>query len=1044
MTKLQLFSIFSLFFVFSFTVYGQTTVISGKIVDENNNPVVDAVVSIKSGTEETVTNNDGYFELETTQLLPVSIEVNYIEYKEQELEIHNTEPIHIVLSKRNENILDEIVVTALGISKEKKSLGFTTQELKSTDFEGNVETNIVNSLQGKLAGVHITNSQGDMGSSRIVIRGETSISGDNQPLFIVNGIPVDNSQFYQSGHQTRDFRNGIADLNPDDIESISVLKGPNAAALYGSRAGHGVVLITTKSGKGQKGLGVSVNSGITISNVTTLPKFQDVFGQGTQGQFSYVDGKGGGVNDGVDESWGPKMDGRLIPQFYSNGVPVPFLPHPNNVKDFFKTGITYDHSLAIAGSNDKHDFRLAISQQDQKGTVPNTEIKKTNFSLNTNYQLTKRIKVGATANYIITDAPNLPGGPLGARAAGVMLQFLWFGRQVDINKLKENWNNNWNNSYYSNPYWRAYYNTVEQKRNRFIGDVHFSINLLKGLDFRFRSGTDHYTDLRKYKIKTGTNGTPDGSYAEDAYAATESNTEGIFTYERNLNDDFSLEALAGFNVFNLTKENNWQKATKLATPDLFTVSNSKDPLISTNYYEKKRIYSGFFSAQLGYKGYAYLNVTGRNDISSSLPKNNRSYFYPSINASLLVSELLGLRSTALNLIKLRGGWSEVGNDTNPYQLINTYDSQPAFGGNPILTSSKVKNNPDLKPETTRSTEVGAEISLFNNRVHLDVALYNTNSINHILNVKTSAASEYTSQLLNLGKLNNKGIEVQLNLVPVKVKSFRWDLGLNYAANKSKLIELDKEGLLKNYVLGSQGVEVLAAVGEKYGVLFGTAYKRHDNGKIIVDPLNGLPQLDPTNKILGHYTPDWVGGISNTFSYKNIALSFLIDASIGGSIFSGTNQTGDYTGVLKQTLQGRDAEHGGLTYTTTNASGVTITHDDGIIVDGVTENGDPNTTIVSAEDYYHSLYDIDESHVYDASYVKLREIRLSYTFNKELIKKTGLNEITISAIARNVAFLYKKAPNIDPEAALGTGNNQGIETLSLPTTRSFGFNVSLKF
>ena len=515
--------------------------LEGKVIDAvTKEPIIGASVNIKGTTHGVVTDTDGNFFFQTGQKLPYTLIVSYLGYKKAEI-IANENPVTISLTEE-QNVLSEVVVTALGISKEKKSLGYTTQSLKGKDLGNTKETNFLNSLTGKLAGVRITNSQGDMGSSRIVIRGETSIAGNNQPLFVVDGVPVDNSQL-NFGGATRDFRNAIADLNPQDIETLTVLKGPNAAALYGSRAAHGVVLITTKSGKGQKGLGITVNSGITISQVSTLPAFQNSFGQGSNGKFSYVDGKGGGVNDGVDESWGPKLNGQLIPQFYSNGVAVPFVAHPDNVKDFFNTGLTYDNSVSIAKSNDTSDFRLGVNSQKQTGTVPNSEINKTNFTINTNYEISKNIKVGVNANYIVTDAPALPGGPSGGRAAGVMLQFLWFGRQVDINELNKNWNSNWNNSYYSNPYWNAYYNTTSQERNRLIGDIHLDAKIIDGLNFRFRTGVDYYNDRRKYTIKYGTNGTPFGSYAEDAYTVDERNTEGIFQYTKKLNDDFSLDAL---------------------------------------------------------------------------------------------------------------------------------------------------------------------------------------------------------------------------------------------------------------------------------------------------------------------------------------------------------------------------------------------------------------------------------------------------------------------------------------------------------------------
>ncbi|MDR0542143.1 MAG: SusC/RagA family TonB-linked outer membrane protein [Dysgonamonadaceae bacterium] len=948
-------------------------------------------------------------------------------------------------------LLNEVVVTALGITREKKSLGYATQNIKGDDINGNATTNLVNALAGKAAGVRITNAQGDIGAARIVIRGETSIAGNNQPLFVVDGIPVDNSQLLPlSGRdQSRDFRNAIADLNPEDIESLNVLKGPNAAALYGSRAAHGVILITTKKGKSQKGLGINANAGWTFATVATLPEFQNEFGQGAEGKFSYVDGKGGGVNDGVDESWGPRLDGRLIPQFHSSGVAVPWVAHADNVRDFFETGVTQDYGISISNAGDKYNYRLGTNYQKQTSTLPNTEIKKTNFIFSGDYQLNDRIKAGANVNYIVTDAPNVPSGgsPTGSnyRASSIMLQFLWFGRQVDTKELWNNYKNNlnWNSSYYDNPYWECYFNTTEQNRNRIIGDIHFSIKLLDGLDFRFRSGTDYYSDRRKYKIKTGStgSGSPDGSYAEDAYTVSEDNTEALLNYKHYFSDDWSLDALAGYNVRNNSYSNNWQKATKLAAPDLYTLSNSKDPLESANVFKRLRVYSGFGSAQIGYKSWAYLNLTGRNDWSSTLPGSHRSYFYPSATASVILTDALDIRNNVLSFLKVRGGWSEVGSDADPYQLVTVYNIQQAFNGNPIQVSSTTKNNPDIKPERTQSAEIGLEAGFLGNRLSLDLALYNTNSIDQILNVQTSAASGYTYQLINAGSINNKGIEIQLNATPVQTGSFKWNVGLNYAVNRSKVVALDDAGLLSRYVIGSAGPQIVAAVGERYGAIYGVAYKRNEKGEILVGN-NGLPLRDPTNQILGYFTPDWTGALNNTFTYKNFSLSALIDASFGASLYSSSAATGIRTGVYANTVFGRSAEFGGLTWTDANGN----TRDDGVIFHGVNENtGQPNDVKISAESYYNASNGIHEKYVYDASYIKLRDVNLSYTFDTKLVKKLGLGGLTISATAHNLAILYRdKDLNMDPEVALNTGNVQGVEALTRPTTRSFGFNINLKF
>lgn len=1025
--------------------------VTGTVLDEKTSePVAGASISLANERTGTITGENGNFSLKVKSF-PVTILVDYLGYQHQEIKVSQSAKPVTVLLHENSNLLNEVVVTALGVTREKKSLGYATQNIRGENINGNTSTNIVNALAGKAAGVRITNAQGDIGASRIVIRGETSIAGNNQPLFIVDGIPVDNSQLLPTSgrDQSRDFRNAIADLNPEDIESLNILKGPNAAALYGSRAAHGVILITTKKGKLQKGLGINVNAGWAFATVATLPEFQNEFGQGSGGEFSYVDGKGGGINDGVDESWGPRLDGRLIPQFHSGGVAVPWVAHPDNVRDFFETGITQDYGISITSAGDKYNFRLGTNFQDQTSTLPNTEIKKTNFTFSGDFQLSERIKAGANVNYIITDAPNVPSGgsPTGSnyRASSIMLQFLWFGRQVDTKELWNGYkeNRNWNASYYDNPYWECYFNTTSQNRNRLIGNVHFDINLSKGLDFRFRSGTDYYNDRRKYKIKTGSSGagSPDGSYAEDAYTVSEDNTEALLNFKRDFSDDWSLDALTGYNVRNNSYSNNWQKATKLAAPDLYTLNNSKDPPESDNVFKRLRVYSGFASAQIGFKSWAFLNLTGRNDWSSTLPDNNRSYFYPSVTASAILTDALSVKSHTLSFLKVRGGWSEVGSDADPYQLVTVYNIQQAFSGNPIQVSSTTKNNPDIRPERTQSAEFGLEAGFFDNRLSLDLALYNTNSIDQILNIQTSATSGYAYQLINAGKINNKGVEIQLNATPVKTGKFKWDINLNYAANRSKVVALDDEGLLTRYVIGAAGPQIVAAVGERYGAIYGTAYRRNEKGEILTGD-NGLPLTNPTNRILGYFTPDWTGALNNTFSYKGLSLSVLIDASFGASLYSSSARTGTWTGVYAGTVFGRSAEFGGLTWTDSNGK----VRDDGIIFQGVNVNtGQPNNVKISAQDYYSGSNHPYEKYVFDASFVKLRDISLSYTFDAKALQKFGLGGLTIAAVAHNLAILHRdKNLNMDPEVALNTGNVQGVEALTRPTTRSFGLNITLKF
>lgn len=1022
------------------TAAAQTINISGTVTEKSTSSTLPGVsVYIKGTTVGTQTDPNGKFSIAAKPGDVLSIA--YIGFVTQQVTLTPQTTVLNIQLQEASNALNEVVVTALNINREKKSLGYAVQELKSADLAEAKEANLLNALSGKVAGVQITNSQGDMGSSRIIIRGETSISGNNQPMFVIDGVPVDNTQNLGTGG-SRDFSNTISDINPEDIESMSVLKGPNAAALYGSRAAAGVVLITTKKGKGAQGLGIAINSNTSFSNLLTLPDYQNSFGQGANGEFSYIDGKGGGLNDGVDESWGPRLDGRLLPQFNSNGVAVPFIAHPNNVRDFFETGITLNNGVSIAGSGEKHDLRFSYNNTDQSGVVPNSSQSKNSFLLNATYKITPSLTLGAMANYINSSADNLPGSG-GRRATSTMLQFTWFGRQVDVSKLKQyqdaNGNNiNWNNSYYSNPYFTAYENTVGQIRNRIIGNVELNYKILPGLSANFRTGNDYYTDRRKIKISYGTNGTPFGSYEEDAYTFNENNTEGRLNYTKQISDDFNFDILIGGNIRTTTFENNNQKAPKLAVAGLYTLSNSRDPLLSSNIYSKQKVYSTFSAAQIGFRSFAYLNLTARNDWSSTLPAANRSYFYPSANASFILTEAFDIKSDLLNYAKIRGGWSKVGKDATPYQLLNTFTFTAPFDGNPQQGLNTRESNPNLKPETTSSTEAGIELGFFQNRLRVDLGVYNTNSIDQILNLDVSSSTGFSSKLVNGGTINNRGIEAIVGITPVKSNNFSWDIDLNYSSNRSRVKSLYQN--VQSFVLGTDGtVQVLATIGQPYGTIFGTAYERNTSGDILVEA-DGTPAISASKKILGKYTPNWMGGINNTFNYKNISLSVLVDAHIGGQIFSGTNSTGTYTGVLASTLPGRGAENGGLSYTSSDGS----SHDDGMIFNGKLANGSANTTIIPAEQYYKAITNADEAFVYDASFVKLREIKLAYKLPSNWIKSIGLQSATVSLVGRNLLIIHKEVPNIDPETAFNTGNGQGLEDLSLPTVRNVGFNLNFKF
>jgi len=1039
----------------------QDTRITGVVTSRADaTPIPGAIIAVKGTNHGTQTDADGKYSITVSP--KDTLRISFIGFSAVEQVVGSSRTLNIAL-ENNESKLQEVVVTALGISREKRSLGYAVQELKSKDIAEARESNVVNALTGKIAGVTVTSSQGSMGSSRIVIRGESSIGGYNQPLFIVDGIPLDNKQL---GVGTgRDFANAIADLNSDDIESLNVLKGPNAAALYGSRASAGVLVIKTKTGKGIKGYGVTVNSSATFENLLVLPKYQNSYGQGSAGQFSYVDGKGGGINDGDDESWGPKMDGRLIPQFFSNGVAVPFVAHPDNVKDFYQTGYTLNNGVSVSGSNEKVDYRFSFNNTKQTGIMPNTGITRNSFAVNTTFHLTEKLTLSTYANYVKAGADNLPGID-GKRANSVPLQFTWFGRQVDT-RLLRNYKNpdgtdfNWNHSYYSNPYWIQYENTVGQARNRFFGNARLSYAVTDWLSANFRIGTDTYNDKRKYKVAYYTNGTPYGSYTEDSYVVTETNGEFTLNANKKLNSNFTIDGLVGGNIRTNQYENNYQQAPRLAVKDVYTLNNSRDALISTNVLTRLKVYSAFASATLSYKSWAFLNATARNDWSSTLSKGNNSYFYPSVNASVVLTDALHIQSKVLTNLKVRGGWAMVGKDTDPYQLINTYPFSQPFGSAPMLTVSDIFLVKNLKPEITHATEFGVEAGFLKDRIHADVTYYSSTGYNQILPADVSATTGELKKVLNTGQIKNHGVEVMLGGTPITTPSgFRWDVNINYAKNISKVIALDEEGFLNNYVLGSSGnMQVLATKGQRYGALYGKAYQRNEKGEILV--ADGAPVVASDKKILGYYTPKWTGSINNNFSFKGFSLGFLIDTRQGGQIWSGTNYTGNYTGVLAQTMPGRDEEHGGIPFYYANNDGKTAirlenhnaaapngetVHHDGIIFDGVTADGKKNETILGAESYYKAVYNssLNESSVYSASFIKLREVRVGYALPTELAHRWGLQGVNLTLTARNLFYIDKKVPNIDPETAFNTGNGQGLETLQIPTTRSIGVNLKVSF
>ncbi|RAJ92660.1 TonB-linked SusC/RagA family outer membrane protein [Larkinella arboricola] len=1006
----------------------QDIALKGRVVSKTDGAgLPGANVLIKGTTIGSTTNSNGEFTLNTPA--NATLIVSFIGFKPTEVAVSNKTMLTVTLDE-DAALLGEIVVTALGITREKKALGYSVQEVSGKQLTQARETNLVNALSGKVAGVQVTNSNGAPGaSSRMVIRGASSIGSNNQPLFVVDGVPIDNGNYGSS--TAVDYGNGAGSLNPDDIESVSVLKGPSAAALYGSRGANGVVLITLKSGKGSRGVGVSVNSNTAFDSPFRLPEWQNEYGQGGKGLFSYVDGRGGGVNDGVDESWGPKLDGRLLPQFDSpigpdgRRVPTPWIAHPDNVNQFFETGRTLTNNISITGASEKGDFRLSATDLNQTGILPNTDYKRRTFALNAGWNLTKKLSIRASGNYVKDGSDNRTNWGL---------YFIWFGRQVDMEQLKNYqapgsmYQYNWNYNYWTNPYYQLNVSARENERDRLFGNLSATYKFTDWLSLTARSGTDFYNDRRKTKNAARTANLFD-SYNEEQIFVQESNSDFLLNATRKFGD-IDVTANIGGNHRRNYYQRNYTGAAELAIPRVWNIGNSRQrPVTDNTGYNQRVVNSLYASANLGFRNYLFVDLTARNDWSSTLPANNRSYFYPSAAVSAILTDMFSINSPVLSFAKIRGGVARVGNDTDPYNLMQTYAYANAWGSTPALAESNAMLNANLKPELTNSYEVGAEVKLWHNRVGLDVTYYNKQSFNQILKVNVSNATGFASKLLNAGRLENKGVEIQLSATPVKAGPFQWDVVLNWAQNRNKVIEL-AEGLTTyqlNQDINIRGMGVEARIGQPYGTFFGQGFLRDPNGNIVYS--GGIPQLDPVRRILGNFTPKWIGGIQNTFTYKALSLSTLIDIKQGGDIFSQSINIGRYTGVLKETTRGRE---------------------DGIIGEGVKNIGTaaepnyvPNDVRVSSEEWHHKYYSLtnNEGTIFDGSFVKLREVRLSYVLSGQVFKRLPFRDIAISVVGRNLALLHSKVPHIDPETSYyNDGNLQGIENGQIPTTRSIGFNI----
>ncbi len=1052
---------------FCFTVTAQNQVVTGtvKMADpELDEALPGANVLIKGTTTGTITDVNGNFSLEVPDQEAVLV-FSFVGYESQEIKVGSRTNFEVALLEDAQR-LSELVVTALGVERDKKALGYSVQEVEGKQLVEAREVNMVNALAGRVAGVQVTGGSSGIGSSSMItIRGESSlIPGNNSPLFVVDGIPINNEIISNrsEGNLETDYGNGAAEINPDDIENISVLKGANASALYGARGANGVILITTKSGKDSQGIGISVNAGVTFEEPLELPNYQNEYGQGSNFEFAFVDGFGGGLNDNIDESWGPRLDGRLIAQHDSptssgfragdfavrprdeNGnfsdqiQPTPWLPRPNNIENFFETGVTSTFNVGLTGGNDDGNFRLSYTRLDNEGILPNTNLDRNTLALSANYNLTDRIKVNTSINYINSASDNRPNNSYGTE--NIMYLWVWFGRQIPMASLRDYWQPglegiqqyNYNYNWHDNPYFTMYENTNGFDKDRIIGNVSLTYDITDKLSLLLRSGTDFFNELRMGKRAFSTQRFANGQYREDDIFYKEVNSDFLLSYDTELNADWDLKVSAGGQRRDVTERYNRTSANQLSVPEVYNFGNSRIPLATTQFDSEKRVNSLYGFVNLAYKNMIFLDLTGRNDWSSTLPEDNNSYFYPSVSVSGILSDIFQVpSSSALSFAKLRVGWAQVGNDTDPYRLFNIFEFQQPFGTTQMVSESGTINNSELKPEEQTSFEVGTDVRFFNGRLGLDFTWYTTTSKNQILQLPLDITSGYASRIINAGEIKNQGIEVTLNATPIILSNgFRWDLDINYTRNRSEVVELIDD--LETYQIANNYVQVLARVGGRMGDIYGTGFEEVESGEFagqIIHDENGFAKRDPTLKNLGNYNPDFMMGFGSTFTYKGLRLGVLFDWRHGGEIMSRTILIGGTSGMMDFT---------------------TVNREEGIISPGVIENGDgtyrPNDVLLPGRDYYWWTYNRnnEEVGIFDASFLKLRELRLGYTLPNGLIGNLPFRDISVSIVGRNLA-LWTEQDHFDPESFSFNGGTMvpGVEDMSTPTSRSLGFNINFK-
>ncbi|MDZ7659541.1 SusC/RagA family TonB-linked outer membrane protein [Fodinibius sp.] len=1076
----KLLSLFTLCLIFSATAFAQSGTITGTITDESSGETLPSVnVYIVELQRGAATNAQGEFTIEGVEYGTYTVRASFVGYNtfEQQVTVdQSTVTLDIPLSSSMQQ-LDDVVVTAYGVEQSMNDLPYSAQQVDGDIVAESRSDNFAASLSGRVSGLKVSQSNGMGGSTNIVMRGYTSISGNNQVLFVVDGVPYANQEFNdantEAGFAGYDYGNTGVDINPDNIASVNVLKGPAAAALYGSRASNGAIVIETKGGrKGSRATQVTFNSSASIQtiNKSTFVDHQMQYGGGYFPSFGSIDIDGDGTEETIgnpwdDGSYGPKFEGQSVYQWdaFVEGGPnfmtaTPWVAPENTPMDFFKTGTDFTNSIQIDGGFEGGYYNMGYNQTNTTGIIPNAKLDKNKLNFAAGYDVSDKLSVSGKIQYSQTSGHARP-----ARGYSTMMSLYrqWWNTSVDIedqkrayfrNRTNETWNwaqGNLGGSpiYWNNPYWDRYENFSTDERDRYFGNVEANYQVVDWLSLTGRISVDSYSQLieERNNVSSIGHGTDYAGYYRMSENFTEFNYDVLANYKKQLNEDIRVSGVVGMNLRrNHEQAISAQTNGGLVVPGLYSLSNSVNSIQYPNETDQQLGVNGYFaSLNVNYGGFFTVEATGRRDKASSLPEGENVYYYPSVSAGFTFSEFVD--ADWLSFGKIRGSWAQVGNTAPPYSVTDTYSRPSNFGSAGLYTLPSTKNNPNLKPERTKSWEVGIQLGVFNDRATLDVNYYDMNTVDQILATEVSRSTGYSTKFVNAGNVENRGWEVSATVRPISSRDFTWTMNVNWSKNINKVKELAPG--ISNYQLASPqgGVSISAAEGQPYGAIRGTDFVNLDgeswseNGGRKLTEAGFYAVTSSSNNIIGNMNPDWTGGISNRLNYQNFSLNFLVDVRWGGDIFSLDQYYGQGTGLYPITAGNNDLG---------NPKRNSLANGGGVILDGYKADGSKNDVRAYADNYtgaYGWVSNPAAQFIYDGSYVKLREVGLTYNLPQNLLDKVGpIKGASVSAIGRNLWIIHKNLPHADPEQGIVAGNVQGYQGGAYPSTRNFTFNLKLEF